>query len=206
MSSVEDLRTAFEICCSTFLASLIAYVLGIFPAYSLPVAITLGIATIATALIWKLHSHLSLFFWAKSITKILRNRVVGIINEDGCPRMFTDFSPQDWQRRIQQLNMKTKLIRITEICNNLACVINPYVETYPEEDLLNLKSLKRIKAYVSSGGIFVHAGGIAFFYGYDYRNNRNPPLAKDIQILVPGRTQTGITIMIPQPTYPPAFH
>lgn len=205
MPQEDNLRTAFEICGSTFLASLVAYVLDVVPAYSLPIAIVLGIATMVTSIIWKSHSRLSRFFWKKTIIGTLRNRLIGIINEDSCPRMFTDFSPQDWQRRLQQLNLETRLIKMTEICNSFACVINPYGETYPEEDLFNLESLKKVKDYVNNGGIFVHAGGIAFFYGYDYRNKRNPPLAKDIQILVPTRTPTGVTIMVPQPTYPPAF-
>ena len=43
-------------------------------------------------------------------------------------------------------------------------MINPFGESYPEEDSKNELTLNRIKEYIEQGGVFVCTGGWPFYY------------------------------------------
>ena len=49
-------------------------------------------------------------------------------------------------------------------------VVNPFGETYPEEDTYTYKSFETICDYVFSGGIYVNVAGIPFWYCHDPRD------------------------------------
>ena len=60
-------------------------------------------------------------------------------------------------------------------------IINSFGEKYPEEDLIELKTFNRIKQYIAQGGIYLHAGSTALFYGVDVEHNHFVPTGGDIQ-------------------------
>jgi len=145
--------------------------------YSL-VALVAGITILGLYLL--LFDRIEGYFWKISYQKKFSDPIIGILKDERCPPMFTRFAPEDWRNRFHG-KYKTKIISHREICNDLAVLINPYGETYPEEDLMKFTTLQRIENYVVNGGIFVHAGGLAFFYGWDGR--RNFPTGKGVQLI-----------------------
>jgi len=149
-----------------------------------------------------LGTYLSLFeriegyFWKRSFRKKFQDPLIGILKDEKCPPMFTRFAPEDWRNRFHG-KYRTKIVSQREICNDFAVIVNPYGETYPEEDLMELRTLERIEKYIANGGIFVHTGGLAFFYGWN--GKRNFPTGKEVQLYQ--GTVSGPNTMVIQPIY-----
>lgn len=61
-------------------------------------------------------------------------------------------------------------LAISEISNEYIAIVNPFGESYPEKNVETWPSLNKIKDYILDGGLFVNAGGYAFFYAYDVPN------------------------------------
>lgn len=188
---------------SAFIASLISYFIDVFPQQSSRIAIILGLFSCLFVVLTFSHKSLSNALWKLSMKRKLRKPRVGIIKQEGCPSPFTSYTPEDWKRRLTDLSLKCEFIHVSEISNKFATIINPYGEEYPEEDLLTLKTLERIKEYISDGGIFLCAGGLAFWYGFDFRMGREVPLAGEPTVYFPHPTIQGG--LIPQQTYPPTY-
>jgi hypothetical protein len=205
MVSRRFIGSAFTVLVSTFLAALISHIIGIFPGYSFVITIVFGVISFLLVPLYISHGWFSRQLW-KLLTKWrLKNPTIGIVEQTGCPLMYTDFSPADWKRRLGALSVTTELISISKIDTKFAAIVNPYGETYPEEDLLSLKTLQKIKDYVRKGGIFVCAGGLAFFYGFDFKTGRNPALAKELDIYVQRSPPATPLVLGPQRTYPPLY-
>jgi len=133
-----------------------------------------------------IYTPLSNWIWSNSMKRKLEQPIVGIISHNGCPSSFTDFTPQDWRDRLNQLSLRNELISVSQINGKYAAIINPCGEVYPEEELLTLKTFDRIKKYLLEGGLFLCAGGLAFFYGGDLRaQNRMVALADELPIYIP---------------------
>jgi hypothetical protein len=81
---------------------------------------------------------------------------------------YTEFTPNDWVELLKK-EFNVKLISSSQISNDYSAIINPFGESYPEEDLANLKVLKRIKEYIRKGGVFINIAGLAFFYMMDFK-------------------------------------
>lgn len=116
----------------------------------------------------------------KHIKKI-KTPSIAIINEDGCESAYTKFKPHDWYNFFNDKKYKTSYIRVDRISNKFTVIINPYGEVYPEQELVNRTTLKKIKEYVDEGGIFVNAGGHPFFWGWDTTYKERQVLAKEIE-------------------------
>jgi hypothetical protein len=65
--------------------------------------------------------------------------------------------------------------------NKFVAIVNPFGEIYPERDTEKRPALNKIKDYVSDGGIFVNAGGYAFFYAYDVAKGKRMELTSEIE-------------------------
>lgn len=143
-----------------------------------------------------LFDRIEEYFWKRSFLKKFEDPLIGILKDERCPPMFTRFVPEDWRNRFHR-RYSTRIISANDIGNNFTVIINPYGETYPEEDLMEFKTLERIEKYMVNGGIFVHAGGLAFFYGWD--GKRNFPTGKEVQLYQ--GTMSGPSTMIMQPIY-----
>lgn len=102
--------------------------------------------------------------------------MIGILNgyrrdsetEKQCQPAWTHYAPKDWLSYFEREDAEGKFIvrdiATSQIDDGFAVVINPFGEVYPEEDQEEYTTFKRIKKYIQNGGIFVNAGGIAFFF------------------------------------------
>jgi hypothetical protein len=202
-------RTVEELAIVVFsglIASTTAYIIDLYPQESLAVTeILLGI-TIALFLLLILYRPLSDLIWTISIKWKLLHPVIGIIKQPGCQAMYTSFTPQDWKDAFDRLSLHCEFITVSEINDRFVAIINPYGEVYPEEELLTLKTFERVKKYISDGGIFHTAGGLAFFYGGDIRSpSRNVALADELQVFIPLPPPLPAGALQPQNTYPPMY-
>ncbi len=111
----------------------------------------------------------------------LKKPVIAILHENNCESERTKFSPNDWYNHFADKGYKTKYIRANEIDEKFTLIINPYGEVYPEQDLVNLTTLKRIKDYIELGGIFINAGGFPFYYGWHTQHKKKQVLPKEMQ-------------------------
>jgi len=164
---------------------------------SLPFRQSVVLADVALILVVvflpKLNFYLSILDWwhtwrDRKSFKIPR---IGIFNgyikrekgEFRCPTGFTSVTPERWQERLELTHkkIKTELIGASRVSRKFNVIINPFGEMYPESDLYQRTTFKAIKKFIQEGGIFVHAGGIPFYYSWDTKANRPNPTSKDLQ-------------------------
>jgi hypothetical protein len=197
---VENLTVVI---CSTFLASFISYLSGFYPQYSFSITEILGSFSLLLIFCYVFYEPLSNWLWIISVRLKLRKPLIGIIRQNGCPAAYTSFTPDDWQMKLSDLALKIRFIQVSEISSKYAAIINPYGEEYPEEEMLTLKTFERIKRYIFNGGIFLCAGGLAFFYGYDFKTGRDVPLADELVLYMPHPVIPNA--FTPQHVYPPIY-
>lgn len=125
------------------------------------------------------RKKISSSLWKWKYKKRCCNNKIGVLNEKGCPRQATSFTVDYW---IRQLNKKHNINKITfsDIDDSYIAIINPYGEVYNEENYTTYGTFNKIRTYVKNGGIFVSAGGLAFWWGWDKKNKRFIPTAKEI--------------------------
>jgi hypothetical protein len=195
-------NSALIILVSTFFSALIACILKVLPEHHPYILVGLFITIIFLTTYLVLFNRIEEFFWLISYKKKFKEPLIGVLKDERCQPTYTRFTPEDWRNRFDK-KYKVQLIPINGINDRFTVIINPYGEVYPEEDLMSLKSLEKIKMYIAGGGIFVNAGGLAFFYGYD--GTRTFPTGKEVQIYQ-GKFVTPTTILIqPAFTYPPSW-
>ncbi len=83
----------------------------------------------------------------------------------------TRFQTQDWLKEFERINdllggniVGAVPLSVEEIGDSFDVVVNPFGETYPEEDILTEMTLSRLKRFTLQGGILACAGGIPFWY------------------------------------------
>ena len=110
---------------------------------------------------------------------------------------FVEFRIDDWEKRFSQItdvDGKNKYnvqgISVSEVSNEVAIIINPFGEAYPEKDVKKRFAFNLLKDYVADGGLLVNTGGFPFFYAWDVSEGRQQPIV-DVTTLVPERI--GIT-------------
>jgi len=192
---------------SALIASTTAYLIDLYPQESLAISQILLSITVVLVLLLIVYKPISYLIWAISTKWKLTHPVIGILQQGGCQAMYTSFTPQDWKDTLNRLSLRSKFITISEINDRFVAIINPYGEVYPEEELLTLKTFERVKKYISDGGIFLCAGGLAFFYGGDIRSpGRNVALADELQVYIPLPSPPfPAGALQPQNTYPPMY-
>jgi len=145
--------------------------------------------------------------WACKMERKIQSPIVAILRENQCENNiqdrhpYTSFLSADWEAAIRRLNLATEIISIDQLSDKYSVVINPYGELYPERDPIKLDSFRKIKDYIAKGGIFVCAGGAAFFYGWDARNSNRVTFSKQVQGLAPHQGN----IFTPIFFYPPVY-
>ena len=82
----------------------------------------------------------------------------------------TVFKPKEWEKILREKNLNVELIPVSKISDEYPMIINPFGATYIEEDLTNLKTLKKIKDYIINGGTFVNSNDLAFWHSWDSEN------------------------------------
>lgn len=84
---------------------------------------------------------------------------------------ITNFLPDDWKDNLEHQTKNWRIfvgsLKHLRRSPSFQIIINPFGETYPEEDTNNYKTFSDICDYVYSGGIFVHVAGIPFWYCHD---------------------------------------
>lgn len=154
---------------------------------------------------------LFLFFGFGYFFKIYKNIVIsrrnsrstikiGILNdipkEVTKEQMFSwsDYSSDDWKKLIEKegsyfgKKLKINLIQVNHSFTKYNYIINPTSGVYPEIDIENKVTLKKILDYVSNGGEFINVADIPGYWAYNIHakhvlNSFNP-------------------IFIPDPIYP----
>jgi len=179
-------KTLVTVTLSSFLGFLAARISGVFDGkYDVYIAVFFVIILIAFGSYIVFFEHIEEYFWSVGEKRNLENPVFAIIKQEGCPRKMTRFTPEDWRQRLEELGSKyrfeVKIISINQISNKYSVIINPYGEYYPEEDLAELRTLQKIKNYISEAGMFINVGGIAFYYGWNAVRKREATLAKELE-------------------------
>jgi hypothetical protein len=133
--------------------------------------------------------------WLWNRGRKFRNPRVGLLLHEGCP-ILKLVTPTDWRDGLQQKALTVKEIQISGLNSRYAIVLNPYGEFYPEEDSLAFLSFKKIRDYISSGGIFVCAHGLAFFYSYDMSTKKATPTGGE-HTLYAGTLSNNVVLLQP---------
>jgi len=118
---------------------------------------------------------------------------------------YTNYSCNQWRQAFESIllpngNQKYDISEIgaANINSRYPMIINPFGEAYPEKDVEKRPMFNRIKDYVWGGGIFVTAGGFAFFYAWDVTEGTETPIS-ETRTLVPSsilwNRQTGQAII-----------
>ena len=118
--------------------------------------------------------------------RILNGYVTSQLNEQRCARGYTQFTPEDWRAHFEGRQDDRTYRASTIFADSIdqcrfGVIINPFGEYYPEQNPLDLTTFESIKKFMSGGGIFVHAGGIPFYYSWDSKASRRHPTSKDVQ-------------------------
>lgn len=129
---------------------------------------------------------------------------VGILNdsewnlENTDTYAWTDVSPNNWKSQLEQTaqaqgsRLVVELIQISSQFDSYAIILNPYGEVYPEEDLANLTSLRKVINFVREGGLFVNVAGIPSYWAYNLDLRRRLDIAQTVY----GAIQTGGSVQI----------
>jgi len=194
---------------SFFASKLSGFLKGVYDIYDLLV-LTILVLSFAIVLSLRLRQNwIAEKTWKSKMVKKTQSPVIGILREPQCESSndghpFTSFLSNDWNNYLQRQNLKTEILSIGQISDKYSVIINPYGEVYPEVDSITLTSFKSIKQYIRNGGIFVCAGGLAFYYCWDAKTRRRVFLSEEIQPLVPRRALDQ-NVLIPLSVYPPFY-
>ena len=108
-----------------------------------------------------------------------KNPKIGILNDMGedmtNPEIctYTDFSPQDWKRAFDALpKLKAEMTNVQKPFDSYVAILNPYGGVYPESDLKDLSSYKKILDFVREGGVFINIADIPSYWAYDQKIKR----------------------------------
>jgi hypothetical protein len=116
----------------------------------------------------------------------------GILNDSGWnlertdTYAWTDVRPENWKSQLEQSTeeglpkLSPELIRVSSHFDSYAIILNPYGGVYPEEDLANFTSLRKIIDFVREGGLFVNVADIPSFWAYNQDLNRRLAVAQTV--------------------------
>jgi len=203
VSLLGTIQTLFEVFFGSFIASIIGYfTTPDYRAFWINSMSFFGSLTAIIILLWLFHEPVEYNIWKIRKKIMLINPVVGILEEENVLPHFTRISPDTWKTELEKNGLKVKYVRTNEISGRFVLILNPYGETYPEEELIETETFKKIKKYIYGGGIFVNVSGLAFYYGYDFKRRNDPPLAQESKTFLP-QTHCGQNVIVEQSVYPP---
>lgn len=121
--------------------------------------------------------------WKRKFRRFFkRKNLIGIIRENECEKIKSRFASEDWERFLgDDYNCQyITTLNLSQISDKFDAIINPYGECYPEIDILEKTSFKKIKEYVQKGGIFVNVSGCPFWYNWNKLSLGLPSTAKEV--------------------------
>lgn len=83
---------------------------------------------------------------------------------------YTRVSPEEWRYAItkslkkRRLEVVVEFIKAEQNLDPFLMVLNPYGGAYPEYNLEENSTLKKILSYVRAGGVFINVGDVPFFW------------------------------------------
>jgi hypothetical protein len=98
--------------------------------------------------------------------------------EKPCIPSFAEGSPKDWGSLLQSDNTSITFISAAEIDTRFDAILNPFGETYPEENYQSRTTYSRILSYIRNGGVFVNVAGFPFFYYWNHAEGQPVPVAR----------------------------
>jgi len=108
-----------------------------------------------------------------------KNPKIGVLNDMGNDMMdpdictYTDLSPLDWKEAFDALpELKATTTNVNKPFDSYVAILNPYGGVYPESDLKDLSSFKKILDFVREGGIFINIADIPSYWAYDPKIKR----------------------------------
>lgn len=120
---------------------------------------------------------------------ILNGNIKTAVREYKCQHPWTAITPVMWQEKLKQILrgiwfLKIKMISISEINDSFYMIINPFGDSFPEENLKLHTSFYKICDYINNGGIFAVTGG-AFFSHQNTLNSQicEPVITKTIEMV-----------------------
>ncbi len=139
---------------------------------------------------------------------------IGILNgfvrdpetEKRCTSLAFVGKPDFWKNYFEAITkpnsserkFTVKEISVFEIDIDLALVLNPFGETYPEYDMQNKSSYQIIKNYIEDGGIFANTAGFPFVYGWDVNEGKSKDITELYLMLPESFTIEGGSLKIGQ--------
>lgn len=162
--------------------------------YLLIIIVLLLTLTYWLALFYYLSDDLSHQRWVRKFRKFFQRKpLIAIIKEEGCKKVKSRFEPEEWERFLgddYKYEYATTL-DLSEISDKFDAIINPYGECYPEKDILEKASFKKIKEYVKKGGIFVSVAGCPFWFNWNKLSLGSPSTAKEVYGISGNTVPTG---------------
>ncbi|MCM8797163.1 MAG: hypothetical protein NC923_04715 [Candidatus Omnitrophica bacterium] len=112
---------------------------------------------------------------------ILNGYIKTAVREYKCQHPWTTITPSIWQTELSEVLGKLwftniKLISMSEIDNSFYMIINPFGDSFPEEDKKLHKSFYKICDYIDKGGIFVVTGGAFFSHQNTISSENSEPV------------------------------
>lgn len=105
---------------------------------------------------------------------------------------YTQYNPGDWYDELSSSEgFDVTWAVASEISDKFDIIVNPFGETYPEIDKPNLTTLRNIRTFIETGGVFVNVAGLAFYYVWDgQKEDLSGPLYETYQVTrLPGVLQ-----------------
>lgn len=142
----------------------------------------LGICLLITSLILILFGFdiISMLIHRLKLSSRKKQPRIGILNDMGWKvnddqiQTWTDISPMKWKKQMERSisrykinkKIKVKLIKTTENFDSYSAILNPYGGVYPEQDLVNFKTLDKIFRYVQERGLFINVTDIPGYWAF----------------------------------------
>jgi len=163
-----------------------------------PSILITALASLLTFFLWLLATDVCFSFIGKKyVSHRNKDPKIGVLwieglTEDEVRRTSraTEFTPNDWAHTLKTKGLHVEFIDPSRINDEYSMIINPFGELYPEEDTSNMSTLKRIMEYIKTGGVFVNAAGLPFFYMKDFKNNIEGLTGPMLKYYVGGFTST----------------
>jgi len=105
--------------------------------------------------------------------------------EKPCTPTFSHVNSKNWGPLMASNDTNTSFISASEIDTCYDAIINPFGETFPEEDWPARRTYERILNYINNGGLFVNVAGYPFFYFWDHAQGRSIPTGRPRAYLNP---------------------
>jgi hypothetical protein len=103
----------------------------------------------------------------------------------GGPITENNLTEHQWQTRLQESDhYEVRVISVEDIDDRFSIILNPFGETYPEEDIATRMSFHRIIKYMEEGGILLNTCGMAFYYMWDSNTGRSHVTGEPLETFV----------------------